>query len=142
LTRQLLVRLVWLIGASVAIAALVVSVPAMDLQRGARAPVRHPEFRDVARAAGLDFVHVNGASDERFFPEIMGSGGLFLDFDNDGWLDIFLIDGGSCRRVSRATSRSPALSQPRQRLLRGCDGRRRYPAPRVRDGRMRRRCRQ
>ena len=54
-----------------------------------------PSFRDVARQAGLDFVHVNGASDEKFFPEIMGSGGVFLDFDNDGWLDVFLVDGGS-----------------------------------------------
>jgi hypothetical protein len=54
-----------------------------------------PTFRDVARAAGLDFVHVNGASEQRFLPEILGSGGLFLDFDNDGWLDVFLVDGGS-----------------------------------------------
>ena len=52
-------------------------------------------FRDVAGPVGLDFVHVNGASNEKFFPEIMGPGGLFLDFDNDGWLDVFLVDGGS-----------------------------------------------
>ena len=44
---------------------------------------------------GLDFTHINGASDEKYFPEIIGSGGLFLDFDNDGWLDVFLVDGGS-----------------------------------------------
>ncbi len=54
-----------------------------------------PVFRDVARQAGLDFIHVNGASDEKFLPEIIGGGGLFLDFDNDGWLDLFLVDGGS-----------------------------------------------
>ena len=54
-----------------------------------------PSFRDVAREAGLDFVHVNGASDERFLPEIVGGGGLFLDVDDDGWLDVFLVDGGS-----------------------------------------------
>ena len=54
-----------------------------------------PSFRDVASPAGLDFVHVNGASDEKFIFEIIGSGGLFLDFDNDGWLDVFLVDGGS-----------------------------------------------
>jgi enediyne biosynthesis protein E4 len=54
-----------------------------------------PVFRDVARQAGLNFVHVNGASDEKFLPEIIGAGGLFLDFDNDGWLDVFLVDGGS-----------------------------------------------
>lgn len=54
-----------------------------------------PVFRDVARSAGLDFVHLNGASEQRLLPEIIGPGGLFLDADNDGWLDIFLVDGGS-----------------------------------------------
>ena len=58
-------------------------------------PTPPPVFRDVARQAGLDFVHVNGASDEKFLPEIIGGGGLFLDFDNDGWLDLLLVDGGS-----------------------------------------------
>ena len=62
-------------------------------------------FRDVARAVGLDFVHVNGASEQRFLPEIMGPGGLFFDFDNDGWLDVFLVDGGS---VADATVASRA----------------------------------
>ena len=54
-----------------------------------------PVFRDIARQAGLNFIHINGASDERFLPEITGAGGLFFDFDNDGWLDVFLVDGGS-----------------------------------------------
>ena len=54
-----------------------------------------PTFRDVARESGLDFIHVNGASDDKFLPEIIGGGALFLDFDNDGWLDVFLVDGGS-----------------------------------------------
>ena len=58
-------------------------------------PSSLPIFEDAARAAGLDFVHVNGASEAKHFPEIMGSGGLFFDFDDDGWLDIFLVDGGS-----------------------------------------------
>ena len=69
--------------------------PANPGQRSPGAPAQLPAFRDAARAAGLDFVHINGASDQRFFPEIIGSGGLFLDFDNDGWLDVFLVDGGS-----------------------------------------------
>jgi hypothetical protein len=54
-----------------------------------------PIFRDVAREAGVDFIHVNGASDEKFLPEIIGGAALFLDFDNDGWLDVFFVDGGS-----------------------------------------------
>src|SRR5688572_4053137 len=52
-------------------------------------------FRDVAAAAGVGVTHVNGASPEKYFAEIMGSGGLFFDFDEDGWIDIFLVDGGS-----------------------------------------------
>src|ERR671910_428587 len=64
-------------------------------QNGSVTRSAHPVFRDVARSAGLDFVHTNGASDDKFFPEIMGSGGLLFDFDNDGWLDVFLVDGGS-----------------------------------------------
>src|SRR5438128_67196 len=52
-------------------------------------------FQNVAPAAGLDFQHVNGASPEKHMVETMGSGGLFFDYDNDGWLDVFLVDGGS-----------------------------------------------
>src|SRR5215204_2034405 len=56
---------------------------------------RLPQFRDLAAQRGLAFSHVNGASEAKHFPEIMGSGGLFFDFDDDGWLDVFLVDGGS-----------------------------------------------
>jgi hypothetical protein len=64
-------------------------------QRGADARSAAVTFRDVSREAGLAFRHVNGASPEKHFPETMGSGGLFFDFDADGWVDVFLVDGGS-----------------------------------------------
>jgi hypothetical protein len=54
-----------------------------------------PTFTNVAPSAGLAFTHVNGASPERHLAEIMGSGALFFDYDNDGWTDVFLVDGGS-----------------------------------------------
>jgi len=74
-------------------------------------PAELPMFRDVAVAAGLNFTHVSGASDQKFLPEILGSGGLFFDFDEDGWLDIFLVDGGSFA--------DPAVAQrARHRLFR------------------------
>ena len=93
-----------------ATAALVVAVA---LSPGAISATRHrlPAFRDVARSAGIDFVHISGASEQRFFPEIVGSGGLFFDFDNDGWLDIFLVDGGSLADAAVA-------SRARHRLYR------------------------
>jgi len=60
--------------------------------RVADAPV---QFDNVASAAGLDFRHVNGGTPDRHLLEIMSGGGLFFDYDADGWVDIFLVDGGS-----------------------------------------------
>jgi hypothetical protein len=50
---------------------------------------------DISREAGLTFTNVNGISPQKRLVETMGSGGLFFDADNDGWIDIFLVDGGS-----------------------------------------------
>jgi hypothetical protein len=61
-------------------------------------------FRDVGPASGLVFAHVNGASPDKHLAEIMGSGGLFFDFDHDGWIDVFLVDGGSKADVLVARS--------------------------------------
>ncbi len=52
-------------------------------------------FEDITAAAGIDFRHTNGASPEHHLQEIMGSGGLFFDYDNDGLPDILFVDGGS-----------------------------------------------
>ena len=52
-----------------------------------------PLFRDVTKEIGIDFIHVTGREGTYFFPEIMVGGGTFLDFDHDGDLDIYLING-------------------------------------------------
>ncbi len=53
-------------------------------------------FTDVTEAAGLGaFRHENGAVGRKWYPEMMGSGGGFLDYDGDGWLDVVLLGGGS-----------------------------------------------
>ena len=66
-------------------------------QRGAPPPPAPAvvQFESAAAAAGLDFTHVSGASPARHLYEIMSGGGLFLDYDNDGWQDVLLVDGGS-----------------------------------------------
>jgi enediyne biosynthesis protein E4 len=50
------------------------------------------QFTDVTAAAGIAFVHHSGATGKKYLPETIGSGGAFLDYDNDGWLDVFLVN--------------------------------------------------
>ena len=54
---------------------------------------RAPIFKDVAEQAGLKFQHYNGMTGKFYLPEIMGSGAALFDFDNDGDLDVFLVQG-------------------------------------------------
>ena len=51
-------------------------------------------FTDQTQAAGIHFKHTNGASKQKYLPETMGAGGLFFDYDNDGHLDIYLVNSG------------------------------------------------
>lgn len=50
-------------------------------------------FADVTTAAGIQFQHNSGAFGGKFLPETLGSGCAFLDYDNDGWQDILLVNG-------------------------------------------------
>lgn len=58
-------------------------------------PMTAVPFTDIAKAAGIDFVHTTGATGEYLLPETMGGGVGFLDVDADGDQDLVLIDG--CR---------------------------------------------
>ena len=50
-------------------------------------------FIDVAEDAGIDFVHFNGMSGEFYICEVKCAGGGLFDYDNDGDLDVYLIQG-------------------------------------------------
>jgi enediyne biosynthesis protein E4 len=50
-------------------------------------------FRDVTAQAGIRFTHNNGAFGKKWLPETMGPGCAFIDYDNDGYPDILLVNG-------------------------------------------------
>jgi hypothetical protein len=50
------------------------------------------EFTDVTSEAGIRFKHNSGAFGKKYLPETIGAGGAFLDYDNDGWQDILLVN--------------------------------------------------
>jgi hypothetical protein len=52
-------------------------------------------FRDITAPAGINFKHNSGAFGKKYLPETMGPGCAFIDYDNDGWPDILLVNGES-----------------------------------------------
>ena len=62
-------------------------------QQSQQSPSAKIHFEDITHSAGLHFTHNNAASGKKYLPETMGSGVAFLDYDNDGWQDILLVNG-------------------------------------------------
>jgi enediyne biosynthesis protein E4 len=54
-------------------------------------------FEEVpASSSGIIWTHTNGKSPQKYLPETTGAGCAFLDYDNDGWMDIYLVNSGKC----------------------------------------------
>jgi len=63
-------------------------------------------FREVAKESGLDAVTVFGGRDaNRYLLETTGCGVAFLDYDDDGWLDVFLVNGTTLEGFLKGRSR-------------------------------------
>lgn len=80
-----------------------------------------PSLVDVTKTSGVDFVHFNGMTGRLYYAETVGAGGALLDYDNDGDLDLFLVQGhllGGDRQLSDALIAWPEGQPLRDRLFR------------------------
>jgi enediyne biosynthesis protein E4 len=64
--------------------------------RGAPGETRYPFSEIPPSASGITWTHTAGHTSEKYLPESTGAGCAFFDYDNDGWMDIYLVNSGPC----------------------------------------------
>jgi hypothetical protein len=70
---------------------------ARALISAAAPPTSQPAFEEVSSTKSkISWTHVAGLSSDMYIPETVGAGCAFLDYDNDGWMDIYLVNSGPC----------------------------------------------
>jgi hypothetical protein len=66
-------------------------------------------FSDIAPSAGIHFKHMNGSPEKNYIFEAKGGGVCLLDYDNDGWLDIYFVNGNTLEDIQRGVNHTSAL---------------------------------
>jgi enediyne biosynthesis protein E4 len=97
---------------------LLLLLPGLCLSCRSSAPHSGPLFEDVAKQSGIDFWQYSGATGEFLLPEMVGSGAALIDYDNDGDMDVFLVQGYPTDPQGKAVVPLPAGWKPGNRLFR------------------------
>src|SRR5437660_6864086 len=86
----------WLrLASSVGVAQFLAPQSAFTQPQTQSAQAAQPLFLEIPPSAShIDWVHENAISPSRYLPEALGPGCALLEFDNDGWMDIFLVNSG------------------------------------------------
>lgn len=90
------------------------NLPSKAARAAAQAPSRsaHPyavQFQDVTAKSGIHFRHERAASDQKFYLATMGAGVGWIDYEQDGFLDISFVNSGFTPEFHPATPSQPAL---------------------------------
>jgi hypothetical protein len=106
----------WLVGRTWLVVTFIAIIGCKGTDDTPNSALRTPhsvvQFTDVTSEARIQFRHVHGGSGEKYFVETMGSGAAFLDYDNDGDQDFYLVQSGEILK-----SRIPAQESPMTNIL-------------------------